>query len=110
MESENRSLRRQIVNLQYENTYMHKITEMQAEIISLKQQVSNLKKENKRLNQLISNKASKQCEELSSDEEYYSADEGSAKIDHICKYCGKEFKYPSNLRQHFTRKNECAKK
>ena len=109
MESENHRLRRQVVNLQYENTYMHKITEMQAEIISLRKQVFNLEKENKRLNQLIST-SSKQCEKLSSDEEYYSADEGPDKIDRTCKYCGKEFKYPSNLRQHFTRKNECAKK
>ena len=43
MKSENHRLRCQIADLQYENTYMHKFTEMQAEIISLKQQVIDLK-------------------------------------------------------------------
>src|SRR5947199_1521604 len=28
--------------------------------------------------------------------------------DRICQHCGKEFRYPSNLRQHFLRKNPCA--
>ena len=28
--------------------------------------------------------------------------------DRICQHCGKEFCYPSNLRQHFLRKNPCA--
>ena len=113
MESENRRLRRQVVDLQYENTYMRKITEMQDEIISLKQQVIDLKNENIRLSNLISKnktETSKQNDISSDDEEYYSADEGPDKIDRICKYCKKVFKYPSNLRQHFTRKNECAKK
>ena len=103
MESENHSLRRQVADLQYENTYMRKITKMQAEIISLKQQIINLKDENKRLNHLISasSKTSNQNGKLSSDEEYYIADKGSDKIDRICKYCGKEFKYSSRLKYHF---------
>ena len=105
MESENRSLRHQIVDLRYENTYMRKITEMQAEIISLNQQVSNLKKENKRLNQLIYTSS----EELSSEEEYYTADEGSDNIDRICQYCKQSFKYPSVLRRHLKLKNKCGK-
>ncbi len=83
---------------------------MQAEIISLKQQVIDLKDENKRLNRLIS-VSSKQSEELSSDEEFYTADEGPDNLfDRTCMYCGKMFKYPSYLRQHFTRNNKCAKK
>ncbi|CAG8707863.1 10777_t:CDS:1, partial [Funneliformis mosseae] len=64
MESENHRLQRQVADLQYENTYMRKITEMQAEIISLRKQVSDLKKEIKRLNQSISSKTDKHCEEL----------------------------------------------
>jgi hypothetical protein len=113
MESENHRLRRQVADLQYENTYMRKITEMQAEIISLRKQVSDLEKENKRLNQLIStsSKTSKHCEELSSDEEYYTADEGPDNLfDRTCMYCGKMFKYPSRLKEHFIRNNKCAKK
>ena len=107
MESENRRLRRQIVDLQYDNTYMQKITEMQAEIILLKQQVINLKDENTRLNHLISKssknktESSNQNDELSDDNEYFTADEGPDKIDRTCKYCGKEFNYPSRLRYHF---------
>ncbi|CAG8713334.1 840_t:CDS:1, partial [Funneliformis mosseae] len=64
MESENHRLRRQVTDLQYENTYMRKITEMQAEIISLRKQVSDLEKEIKRLNQPISSKTDKHCEKL----------------------------------------------
>jgi hypothetical protein len=26
----------------------------------------------------------------------------------MCMYCGKEFKYSANLKQHFLRKNPCA--
>ena len=113
MKSENRSLRRQVADLQYENTYMRKITGMQAEIISLKKQVSDLEKEIKRLNQPISSKTkiSKQDEISSDDEEYFTADEGPDYLfDRTCMYCGKMFKYPSHLKQHFTRNNKCAKK
>jgi hypothetical protein len=88
MESENHKLRRQVVDLHYENTYMRKITEMQTEIISLKQQIINLKNENIRLSHLISKtKNSNQDSESNSDEEYYTADEGSDNIDRICQYC-----------------------
>ncbi len=116
MESENHRLRRQVVNLQYENTYMRKITEMQAEIISLKQQIIDLKNENKRLSfshlASTSNKGknkveiSEQDDELS-DEKYYSADEGPVNIDRTCKYCFREFKYPSKLEQHLANKTKC---
>jgi hypothetical protein len=88
MESENRSLRRQVTDLRYENTYIRKITEMQDEIISLKQQVIDLKNENIRLSHLISKtKNSNQDSKSNSDEEYYTADEGSDNIDRICQYC-----------------------
>ena len=115
MESENRRLRRQVVDLQYKNTYMRKITEMQAEIISLKQQVIDLKNENIRLSHLVSksnkNKIenSDQDNESSSDEKYYTADEGSDNIDRICQYCKQSFKYPSVLRRHLKLKNKCGK-
>ena len=107
MESENHRLRRQVVDLQYENTYMRKITEMQAEIISLRKQVSDLEKENKKLNQLIFTSS----EELSSEEEYYTADEGPDNIfNRYCKYCNRSFNYPSRLKQHLARNNKCSKK
>ena len=114
MESENRRLRRQVVDLQYENTYMRKITEMQAEIISLKQQVIDLKNENIRLSHLVSKSSKNKTEnsdqdnESSSDEEYYTANEGSDN-DRECIYCGKLFKYPSRLREHHKRNNKCKK-
>src|SRR5436190_11440481 len=107
MESENHRLRRQVVDLQYENTYMRKITEMQAEIISLRKQVSDLEKENKKLNHLISTSS----EELSSEEEYYTADEGP---DHIFnryyKTCKRNFNYPYLLKRHQKMKGSCIKK
>ena len=113
MESENHRLRRQVVDLQYENTYMRKITEMQAEIISLKQQIINLKNENIRLSHLVSSKNktenSNQDNESSSDEEYYTADEGPDNIDRICQYCKQSFKYPSVLKRHLKLKNKCSK-
>ena len=31
-------------------------------------------------------------------------------VDRTCQYCGKEFRYPANLRQYFLRKNPCAVK
>src|SRR5438128_3558773 len=120
-------LRRQITDLQSELVYTRKITNMQFEIDSLKQQISELKDENTRLEGGISKQIqlktnnnqsrftfAKASEEFynsllnsienniqSSDEEYYSADEGTDKIfDRICKYCGKKFKYPSILKRH----------
>jgi len=112
MESENRRLRRQVVDLQCDNTYMRKITEMQDEIISLKQQIIDLKNENIRLSHLVSktskNKTSNQNNESSSDEEYYTADEGPDNIDRICQYCKQSFKYPSVLRRHLKLKNKCG--
>jgi hypothetical protein len=115
MESENRSLRRQVVDLQCDNTYMRKITEMQDEIISLKQQIIDLKNENTRLSQLVSKSSknktenSDQVSESSSDEEYYTADEGPDNIDRLCQYCKQSFKYPSVLRRHLKLKNKCGK-
>ena len=111
MESENRRLQRQVVDLQYDNTYMRKITEMQAEIISLKQQVINLKNENTRLSHLISKssknktESSDQNDELSDDEEYFTADKGPDNIfDRYCKFCKHDFKYPCRLKCHKCKK------
>ena len=116
MESENHRLRHQVVDLQCDNTYMQKITEMQAEIISLKQQVIDLRNDNIKLSNLVSKisknktKNSDQDNESSSDEEYYTADERS---DHIfnryCKTCKQSFKYPSYLKKHLKLKNKCSK-
>jgi aminopeptidase-like protein len=108
MESENRRLRRQVVDLQYDNTYMRKITEMQAEIISLKQQVIDLKNENIRLISKSSKNKTESSDE-SDDEEYFTADEGPDNIDRICQYCKQSFKYPSVLRRHLKLKNKCGK-
>ena len=109
MESENRSLRRQIADLQYENTYMRKITEMQAEIISLKQQVIDLKNELSKLTSVSNNNKTDQDNDSSSDDEYYTADEGPDNIDRICQYCKQSFKYPSVLKRHLKLKNKCSK-
>jgi len=112
MESENHRLRRQVADLQYENTYMRKITEMQAEIILLKQQIIDLKNENTRLSRTSKNKT-KTCEQdeilSSDDEEYFTADEGPEKIDRTCQSCGKVFKYPHLLGRHFKMKGKCKK-
>ena len=114
MDSENHRLRRQVVDLQYENTYMCKITEMQAENISLRKQVSDLEKEIKRLSHLVSkssknkskaNSSSTQDDESSSDEEYYTADEGPDNLfDRYCKTCKRDFKYPCRLKHHKCKK------
>src|SRR5688572_22352825 len=103
MESENRRLRRQVVDLQYDNTYMQKITEMQAEIISLKQQVIDLKNENIRfISKSSKNKTeSSDQNDESDDEEYFTADEGSDYMfDRYCKTCKRDFKYPCRLKRH----------
>ena len=89
---------------------------MQDEIISLKQQVIDLKNENIRLSNLKSktsnknkNEISKQNDESSSDEEYYSADEGPVNINRTCKYCLREFNYPSKLKQYLANKTKCKR-
>ena len=88
---------------------------MQAEIISLKQQVIDLRNDNIKLSNLVSiiskNKTenSDQDNESSSDEEYYTADEGPDNIDRICQYCKQSFKYPSYLKKHLKLKNKCSK-
>jgi hypothetical protein len=90
---------------------MRKISKMQAEIISLKQQIIDLKNENIKLSRHISasNKIINQNDdETSSDEEYYTADEGPDNIDRICQYCKQSFKYPSVLRRHLKLKNKCG--
>ncbi|GES97909.1 hypothetical protein RCL_jg3673.t1 [Rhizophagus clarus] len=73
--------------------------------------IIDLKDENKRLNHLIStsSKTSYQNGELSSDEEYYTADEGPDNIDRICQYCKQSFNYPSVLKRHLKLKNKCGK-
>src|SRR3990170_896592 len=116
MESENRRLRHQVVDLHCENTYMRKISEMQDTIISLKQQIIDLKNENIRLSNLVSKSSKNKTEnsdqdnESSSDEEYYTADEGP---DHIfnryCKTCKRNFKYPYLLKRHQKIKGSCKK-
>jgi predicted nuclease with TOPRIM domain len=122
MQSENEILRQQISDLQSQLTLTKKITDMQDEINSLRQQIFNLKTENTRLSNLLPKGSlteipdcliktittSKQNEILSSDEEYYSTDEGLDKIDRTCQYCNKEFKYPYKLKRHF-KSNKCNK-
>jgi hypothetical protein len=116
MQSENDLLRQQISDLQSQLLLTQKIANMQTEINLLKQEIFDLKIENTRLNHLISIPSKQNMIERyttyeisSSDEEYYSANEGSDDIDRYCKYCRQTFKYPSNLKRHLKLKNKCSK-
>ena len=86
MESENNRLRRQVVDLHCENTYIRKISEMQDKIISLKQQIIDLKNENTRLSHLVSKSTENNIQNTDNSQ--------------ICQYCKQNLKYPSSLKRH----------